>query len=641
MAGANDLPLDFRIRGLEQRPLVGDPQAYVRHLVDSGFNVSTIGAMNGLGYAAYRTEHLPAVDGMDPRWIPGVLAEAHKHGIKLICWNVFNIQDVRDVNDFQIAKRYPQWQMEYIDVPGVDYGPRTGMCVLSSPYLEHHARLIQEVASLGVDAMWFDGFYLGGIPHPIRPGCVCSHCRDRFRSDYGMDIPRRVDWTDPTFKRWVRWRNERLMAGARFITGKIHEVRPGIPVTMNYNQWPFGTKDWPNGIPLWRTGDYGVSQHAYSPDERMQWLMLGYKAQLSHDLNPDYSDVWRTGRPIFDLDESRPADVARHELQIRLFTLAALTFGTIPWRSHHQFAEVQRRNNDVLAAREPWFRKERIAGVGVVLSQNSHDFWGHSPGTANLTTYRESILGTWLLLTERHVPFSFVFDNELTRVGLTRFHTLILPNTACLSDHQIHEIEAWAHDGGELITTGEAGRFDEWGDPRKAPVLGDREGGRRFEADPGRAYAADRGEPAARALAEMLRARLPYVVDAPEHVVANLFRDRGADGADTGRLVFQLLNASAFYGFGNGCGYAGGGGGSAADGRETASDAELTAHAPERITPFVTRPVERIRIAMAGQRVSRAESAVTGERFEIENGNTIVVPRLEDHDTIIVTAAGA
>jgi hypothetical protein len=320
----NEQPIDIRIRGLEQRPLVGDPKSYVRHLVNAGFNVSTIGAMNGLGFSGYPTEYLPAVQGMDPHWISGVLKEAHAHDIKLICWNVFNIQDVRNVDDFQIAKRYPQWEMKYLDVPGVEYEPRKGMCMLSSPYLEQHAKLIQEVAGLGVDAMWFDGFYLGGIPHPIRPGCVCSFCRERFRSDYELDLPTRVDWENPAFKRWIRWRNESLMSGARFMTEKIHEVRPGLPITFNYNQWPFGTKDWPNAIPLWNTGDYGVSQHAYSPDEAMQWVMLGYKSQLSHDLNPDYSDIWRTGNPIFDLDEGDADHVAKHELQVALLTFDRL-----------------------------------------------------------------------------------------------------------------------------------------------------------------------------------------------------------------------------------------------------------------------------------------------------------------------------
>lgn len=37
-----DLPIAYRIRGLEQRPLVGGPGEYIRHLVEAGFNVSNV-----------------------------------------------------------------------------------------------------------------------------------------------------------------------------------------------------------------------------------------------------------------------------------------------------------------------------------------------------------------------------------------------------------------------------------------------------------------------------------------------------------------------------------------------------------------------------------------------------------------------
>ncbi len=635
------------LRGLEQRPLVGDPEEYVRNLVEHGFTVSTIGAMNGLGLAGYPTDFLPPVDGMDPQWIPGVIREAHKQGIAVICWNVFNVQDVREIDDFRIAHRYPEWKMEYIDEPGNVYGPRVGMCVTASPYLREHAKLLREIAGMGVDAMWFDGFYLAGIPHPARPGCVCSYCRDAFFDDTGLELPRSVDWTDPAFRRWVRWRNERLTAAARYVTSEIRDVRPDLPVIFNYNHWPFASKDWETGLPLWKTGDYGVSQHAYTADESFSWVMLGYKAQLSHDLNPDYSDIWRFGRPLFDAD-SVPDGERIHELQIKQHLLAALTFGTIPWRSTSDYPQVQKRNNAALALREDSLRTESAATVGLVVSQDTHDFWGHAPGANNLIAYRDSILGTWLLLTERHIAFDLVFDNELESVP-ERCQTLILTQTVCLSDRRASALLDWTEEGGTLIATGAAGACDEWGRARARTLFPSSQAHgsgsiHRLDTDPGAAYARERDADAAAVLTGAIGTdTLPFTVDGPDHLVVRLYTD-----PDTKGLVLHLLNVSPFYRYANGCGFTGVRGTPAGpehtlhpesrDSVETASDALESIHDVEmtQTHSFAERPIPELRVTIPAAAGLTARCVVSGASFEIADDGVIVVRDLVDHEALYI-----
>ena len=155
------LELMYRLRGIEQRLSsyddyseyadVFDVKAYIQDLVDSKCNVSTIAAMDGWGYAFYPTNLLPHYNKMVPSWIPEVLKEAHERDIKLICWNVFNVQDVGKTDDFQIAKHYPEWKMEFIEDKTRTEAPpeNVGMCVISSPYLQQHAMLLKEVAALG------------------------------------------------------------------------------------------------------------------------------------------------------------------------------------------------------------------------------------------------------------------------------------------------------------------------------------------------------------------------------------------------------------------------------------------------------------------------------------------------------------
>ena len=674
------------LRGLEQRPLLGDPKEYVQNLIEHGFSVSTIGAMNGLGLAGYPTVFLPPVDGMDPDWIPGVIKEAHAHGIPVICWNVFNVQDVRNIGDFRMAHLYPDWKMEYIDEPGIEYGERIGMCVTSSPYLEQHAKVLREITALGVDAMWFDGFYLAGIPHPARPGCVCAHCAAAFREDTGLALPKTVDWSDLTFRKWVRWRNERLTAAARFITNEIHDVQPDIPVIFNYNQWPFSSKDWETGLPLWTTSDYGVSQHAYTSDDRFSWVMLGYKAQLSHDLNPEYSDIWRMGRPLFDIDAE--PDAARiHELQIKMHLLASLTYGTIPWRSTHDYPEAQKRNNEALRVREDAFRTHSAATVGLLVSQDTHDFWGHRPGTENLIEYRDSILGTWLLLTEHHIGFDLVFDNQLESVP-DRYQTLILAQTVCMSDRAAAGIERWVRAGGTLILTGDAGLSDEWGEPRTVPLFGtcatdpgepdsgrvsgtstegasgsgdarrvsgtgtagahgsgDREtfgSGRvvRLESDPGTTYARTRDRQSARSLVRAIDpAALTFIVTGPPEVVVRLYHD-----PETSGFVLHVLNLSPYYRYENGCGFTGVRGTPAGpvpqfgSVTETASDASEGQSGPDQPPreSFAEREIAEIRVTIPRAVGWKARFTVRRDEITIGDDGTLVITNLMDHEAVTI-----
>ncbi|MBT4814501.1 MAG: hypothetical protein HON70_02320 [Lentisphaerae bacterium] len=632
-------PMPMRIRGVEARPASADPEQYIQYLVETRCNVSTVGSMFGTGWALFPTDRLPIHPKMDPEWLPAVLKEAHKHGIRLTCWNCFNIQDTRRVEDFQIAKRFPQWAMEYIKNPAREYPPRVGMCLLSSPYIQHHAEFMKEVVRQGVDAMWFDGVYLGGAPHPLQPGCVCAFCRDQFRRDYGLDLPKQVDWTDLTFKKWVRWRNEKLIATATHFADEIRSESPGMSVTFNYNMWPFGTKDWQTGIPLWKTSAYGVSQHAYSGSDNLRWVMLGYKGRLTHDLNPDHSDMWRTGDPSFSFAGSA-ADEERYERNMNLFVLAGPTYGTIPWRSRRH-PQVIRKGNDLLADVEAYFSKEQIRHTGVVHSQNTHDFWGHLPGTDNLIDYRDAILGTWLLLTENHMPFEFVFDNQLGRDDLKGYEALVLPNMACVSDPQADTIRDWVNDGGHLVLTGSTGQFDEWGEARQRHAFRDWTAQKStvagkgrvdyVETDPGLVFGRQRNQrPGKTLLAALQRPTPPFGVTAPPYVAVNAFWNPRHD-----EIWVHLLNASYFYMHGKDCGFRGVNRPPTTT-QDLASDGQMTRLSAADDGPlYKHRPVQGITVAVNRWSVAAARTVRSTQTLEIRDGR-VVLPELDLHEVIVL-----
>ena len=640
-----DIPTLDRLRGIERRPPAGDPEAFVQQLVEEHANLVTLGTMNGQATVFYPSKLGTPHARMDPDWLPQVTKLLREAGIDILSWVVFNAQDVRKIEDYVPARRFPEWQMQFIEEPGREYPPRVGMCVVSSPYIEWWAQVLKECAGLDIDGFFFDGFYLSGIPHRSRPGCTCEHCQERFRKDTGLELPKQVDWADPTFKRWVRWRNHRLHAVARHFQSEMRKVNPKATCTFNYNIWPFARKDWETAIPAWRIDDFGVSQHGYSGSFAEKWLMPGFKARIGRDINPQHTDMWRACGFQHTCGRGEP-DLAWHELEITTFLLTALSHGITPW--HSTIAgpiELTARIHDKVAKRERFFSRDHVANVAVLYSQNTHDFYGHIPGTNNLSDYRDALLGTWMALSESHVPFEFVFDNQLDKAVPDGTDVLVLPLAAALSADQCDHIAAWVKAGGHLIATSESSAYDEWGDKlakwRFKDIFGIDPGSRpvttafgkgkvtHVPTDPGLGWCRKRDKALAATLVETIRqTEMPFSVQAPNTLVVNLFRNPKRRN----ELWVHLLNVSPFMP----------GGDSGFRGLDqppakienVASDAQLAGTGRRIGGPLV--PAKSIVFKLNGHKVRSAKLAVAGQELTVNDDSEVVIPKIELHDVLVL-----
>ena len=628
-----------RIRHVERRPPISDPVAFAELLAAERADIVTLGTMNGKGYAFFPTELAETDPNMDPDYLPEVIRQLRARDMKVFSWVVFNIQDTRKIDDYVIAERYPQWQMKFIDDPErpSNNKDRVGMCVVSSPYIEHHAKLLRQAAAFDLDGFFFDGFYLGGIPHPSRPGCICDFCKAKFKADTGLELPMKVDWTDATFKRWVRWRNERLLAVARYFRDQIHEVNPGAACTFNTNVWPFANKDWETGIPMWRLEGLGTSQHCHSPLPYMKWIMLGFKARIGRDMNPEHTDMWRTGSTSYTTG-SKNVDWSWHELEILTFLLAGPTHGITPW--HGTVAgpvEISSRVHTAAAIREPYYSRKYVADVGVLVSQNTHDFWGHIPETTNLDDYHDGLLGTWMLLSENHVPFEFVFENQLDPTTLARYRTLVLPNAAALAAKDLATLVEWTRAGGNLVTTAHTGQYDEWGEKLETPQLQallkiksdkphDKELGSghitHIPTDPGRVWCRHRdAAPGKTLLAAIRRKPLPLLVEAPRSTVANMFENP----QNPKQRWIHLLNVSHMMPEGD-TGF-----------RGLKQPGVKGKELPQGRRGWELVPAQNIVLQLPNQKVKSATLAVAGVELPVDATGRITVSEIGLHDVVVVT----
>ncbi|MBM4085489.1 MAG: hypothetical protein FJ272_11920, partial [Planctomycetes bacterium] len=407
----------------------------------------------------------------------------------------------------------------------------------------------------------------------------------------------------------------------------IRKVKPGLPVSANTNHWPFGNKDWDTAIPLWRITEFGSSEHAHSGKPELEWLMPGFKSRLSHDTNPEHADIWRPAFPMFR-SSGTPADIARHEHDMLIFMLSALSHGVVPWHGGQSSPfESEVRVHHAIAKRERFLSRNEVKHVAVWVSQDTHDFYGHIPGSSNLVDYRDTVLGNWLVLSRAHMPFQFVFDNMVTAGFLRDYKVLLAPNVAAMSAAAAEEVRRWVKAGGQLIFTAETSAYDEWGNKLAKPRLADADG-HYLPRDPGLAYVRDRDQKAVSGLLDAIRRISPPLeVHAPPYVLANTFHS-----LDGKQLWVHLLNVSdympnddtGFRGLESKPQFAGDG---ATDARVEFSD---------KPAQRVHRIAQSIVLTPRAWKVKSASLGVAGTVLPLAPDGSVTVPELDVHDVLVL-----
>ncbi|HDH96878.1 MAG TPA: hypothetical protein ENF73_04015, partial [Proteobacteria bacterium] len=118
---------------------------------------------------------------------------------------------------------------------------------------------------------------------------------------------------------------------------------------------------------------------------------------------------------------------------------------------------------------EPWVvDTEPKEFAAVCLSERTIFAYGREDPTRHIFPF----YGACRTLLESHIPFRVVTDADI-ETGLDGCEVLILPNVACLSDAACRRIRDFVERGGVLIATYQTSFFDESGERRTEPCLGD------------------------------------------------------------------------------------------------------------------------------------------------------------------------
>jgi len=371
-------------------------------------------------------------------------------------------------------KAHPDWFA--VDAGGRPYkaGDLYVSCVNSPYYAEYIPGILREIIERthpeGITDNSWSGLGRGSI-------CHCDNCAGKFHKATGMDLPKGKDWNSPAYRQWIKWNYARRLE-VWDLNNRTTQAAGGpdcLWVGMNSGSV---------------SGQCGSFRDYKEICKRAEIIMLDHQARsdaggfqdngnagkLIHGLLgwgkliPESMAMYQNGRPTFRL-AGKPAPEAR------MWMLEGFAGGIQPWWHHvgayHEDRRMYHTAEPVLRwhkANEQYLvNRQPIATVGVVWSQQNTDFYGRDNADELVELpYR----GITQALIRARIPYLPVHVDHIERDG-AQLALLILPNVGAMSESQCVSVRRFVERGGGLIATGEASRYDEWGDARPDFALGD------------------------------------------------------------------------------------------------------------------------------------------------------------------------
>ena len=326
-----------------------------------------------------------------------------------------------------------------------------------------YQRQIAEVLQYDVDGIFIDMTFWPLV-------CCCEACQRKF----GRQIPFPIDWRNPEWVIFQRFREESMAEFAEKLTAFARTVRPGVTVTHQFSPvlhgWYLGQS---TGIA--KASDY-ASGDFYG--EKLQ-QRFGAKVFEAFSSNPPFEFMTSRCVNLRDHTSSKSDDELYLSALTTLANGGAYFFidainpdGTL----HEEFYQRLGRLNRRL---EP-FRKTvasmqaRLqAEVGLYFSLNccvNQDINGmglaelDAESSSNMSVRRnavcEELMGTAELLTKMHIPYRVLTERQEDFSGLK---VLFLNQAVYLCEEECARLRRFVQDGGTLIATGASSLNDVFG----------------------------------------------------------------------------------------------------------------------------------------------------------------------------------
>ncbi|OHB52892.1 MAG: hypothetical protein A2Y12_03600 [Planctomycetes bacterium GWF2_42_9] len=439
-----------------------DPELYAKYMKLSGCRVSMVPAccINGNCYYPSKVGHVHKnLNGRD------IFGETIK------CLKEQNITPIAYYNVIwhkDAAKNNPAWR--FYDASGSFKSGRYWLCCPNNPeYMRFSEEQICEIVSYDIAGLFIDMTFWPGI-------CYCSVCRDRFKKEYGLEIPETINWADRDWMLLQCAREKWLNEVAVRLTQATKKHNPDISVVHQFSTvmlgWYLGLDSSFSMASDYASGDFygGKNQHR-----------LGAKVMSAFSSNVPFEFMTSRCVNLYDHTSTKSEEELFSSAAITLANGGAFLFidainpdGTLEESTYKRLADVNTKLNAFKSKIES-NRPVLVGDVGLYYSMASY-FDPKLNGTNMIDLLKiasisnmdsvvdvralKEVLGTSIVLNQLHVPYRIVNDrcNDIQQ-----FKTIIINNAIRMSAPEVNRLREYVMNGGTLIVTGDSSLYDSEG----------------------------------------------------------------------------------------------------------------------------------------------------------------------------------
>ena len=420
-----------------------DAAAYVGNIARAGFQSMVQYTNSHVGLCLWRTQvgHMHAnMKGRD--FFGEVVEECRRRGVHPLAY--FSV-----VFDNWNFEHHPDWRILSADGNNPRLASRYGVVCPNSPYRDYVLACVREIVSnYDLDGMFFDMTFWPEV-------CYCPHCAERFWREQNAELPRIVDWNDPTWRAFQKSRPAWLLEFAEAVTGAVKKIRP---ITVNH-QYSTIFHNWTIGVPLELTQacDY-VGGDFYGGPAQQSLVCKAYYGLTR--TRPFEFHTSRTRHPT-DHVTMKPVDELRTESFVATLHSAGLLlvdYINADGTQNPQVYDALRPLNEQRAAYEPYLGGELLTDVAIYFDKNS--LYNPDENGIHITRlqaadncpHRDAVIGAARVLRQGHLPYGVVTNINLEQ--LKNYRAVILPHVLELTAEQAEQFRAFVASGGILYASG-------------------------------------------------------------------------------------------------------------------------------------------------------------------------------------------
>ncbi len=386
---------------------------------------------------------------------------------------------------------HPEWLQVGIDGrKAVFYGSMPGMPfwvdetsedTWLSPSNREYRQIImniaKEIASTGVDAIWFD------VPHLCfefgdgwqnQWATVDEASRSDFYNDTGLILPApplQPDWSNETWLKFVEWRYKQILDFVRDFYNAIKDVNPDCKLIIETSSdGSVHTTQVASDITRMPYVCDAIAHEYSGPFYECQyykWLHMLATLKLWHDfdLKAGKNAMW-----LLSYVKHGKVDLARfHASLVITMGFNYYTSGNIGMAGIVD-EEFMRDFFEWLSNYDEYFYGwNTSANVAIVFSRYTLDYLDR--GSWEGYAYHDAIKGALMMLIESNIPFEVITERDLD--NLSRYDLVIMPDFACMDENEAEKIREYVASGGKIVVINETSLYTKYGAKRNDFLLSD------------------------------------------------------------------------------------------------------------------------------------------------------------------------